>query len=249
MTDPGEIRWANGSVRIGYLGDSRWRVDASGEAARDERGTFELNERALIEHVVSALETVPRGAAVRIAVAPNARALDLGIVAFVAPGVHDEVRVAWRADLVGVLPRHLPNIDVVAAIRDGRARYYHTPFLDYGRNWLGFRCERCWGIGVPLPPDRLGPEFSFDAFTTAPDGAALAARLQATLGARLAASPSPEQTFYRALRELDALGHIDATSNSNPDWYIWASECLTLHWQSDEDNRETGTCHVEYRRR
>jgi hypothetical protein len=240
--DPGEIRWPSGAVRIGYLGEERWRVDASS----DERSAA-----ALVDLLMRALEEGPRGALVPIAAASNSVARDLGIVRFIAPRACDEVRVVWREDLVGKLPPGLPVIDVVAVIADGTEYPYHRPLLDYARYWLSSRGERCRAIGVPLPSERLGSEFSIEAFDASPDRAALGARLDAVVAARVAASRSPQNTFWQVLRELDALGHDCDFSDSDGDWEVWASRHLTATWfgeekDADEDERHPpNTCRIE----
>ncbi len=231
--DPGEIRWASGSVRIGFLGDDRWRVDAVNE----------LSTSALIEHLMRALESGPRGAPVPIAGAPNAVARDLGIVSLRAPRDHKQVRVAWREDLVGVLRPDLPLVDVVASVVDGVERRYHAPLVEYARNWLWFRAERCRAVGVPLPPDRLGDELAASSFESSPDRAALAARLEAVLNARIAASDAPARTFHQAMRELDALGHECTFADTDGKWVMWASHHWVASFHPSEDGR--GTCRVE----
>lgn len=220
-------------MRIGYLGEDRWRVDA----------VDELSSVALIERLMRALESGPRGAPVPIAGAPNAVARDLGIVSFSAPRDHKQVRVAWREDLVGVLRRDLPLVDVVASIADGVERPRHAPLVEYARNWLWFRAERCRAVGMPLPPERLGDELSASSFESSADRAALAARLESTLNARIGASGAPAQTFHQAMRELDALGHDCAFSDTDGKWVMWATRHFVASFHPSEDGR--GTCRVE----
>ncbi len=150
-----------------------------------------------------------------------------------------------------MLPRGLPVIDVVATIAGGTERPHHRPLLDYARYWLSSRGERCRAVGVPLPADRLGPEFSSERFDASPDRAALGARLDAVVAARVAASRSPEETFSQVLRELDALGHDCTFADGDGHWRVWASRHLTATWYGededtdDEERHPPNPCRIE----
>jgi hypothetical protein len=233
--DPGEVRWSSGSIRIGYLGHYRWRLDGKGEVSASE----------LCELMGRELSRAPRGEPVSIWVAgAEKRAIDLGVVSCIAPGLHRDVRVAWRDDLVGSLPARLWPIDVYSVLEANGARWHHTPFSHYLLHWLHHAAERCWGAGVPLPPDRFTDEFSAASFAAAADPAALAARLEAALIARLAVSPDPAATFGVALNELAAHGHECRWSDSDGRWETWASQHILAYRNAAPDGRGPGECGV-----
>jgi len=88
MTDPAEVRWPGGSVRLAYVGGGRWRRGSSTTSLRE---------------IVDAL-------AKRILAAP-------GRVEFIAPGARETIDVVRRDDLIGVLPAGLVPLDVTKPTR------------------------------------------------------------------------------------------------------------------------------------
>jgi hypothetical protein len=231
--DPGQIRWNTGELRIGYLGGARWRV-----AKRDDLGMPTVTEQSEGDLVASLLGELSRAPRREKMPSPAGRTMhSLGLVDFTAPGVSDSVRAVWRTDLEGVLPEAMSLIDVVAVRQ--------SPFGAFARDWLDQHAERCWGSGVPLPPDRFGAEFSAASFDTTPDRHALAAQLEAALLARLHASPDPGDTFHVAVRELEALGHVCTFFDGDGHWEIWCFRHVSLTWEPARDGSRAFDCSVE----
>ena len=194
MSDPVEVRWSAGSVRLGYVGDGRWR-----------RGSSIAPLREIVDAIAKTILASP------------------GRVEFVAPGVEDVIEVVRRDDLIGVLPAGLVPLDVTSPTRQ--------PFVAFAMHWLDWHSERCWADDVARPADRFGAEFSSDAFASSTDRAALAAKLDAALDARVAAAKNPVATFEKAIRELAALGHTSTFADGNGTWSLWSSQWIDVSFE------------------
>lgn len=181
--EPIVFSWKGGEVSVGYLGCLRWRVTGGPAVA-------ELADaRRAATHV---LDQVFKGA---------------------SPGCEVAERAPIRI--------HLPDEDgalhadpkMVNGWSYSGARLHfdigpHDELLPFVTKLLTENADAAWGFGVePQRPTPLGQEFSFEAFSNAPDRGALCRQLASVVAERLRGSAHPPAALELAIKELEDLGH------------------------------------------
>jgi hypothetical protein len=227
-SEPIVFRWNGGEASLGYLGSLRWRVRVGEE-------TIEASHvRSAIGLVFDAIfRGVPRGSEVA-ARSPLELDISREHLRFTAA---PKFTNGWRfrsSDVDGDVGPHGALFDFVAE-RVARA------------------AERAWTIGVePVIRPSLAPRFSFEAFATAPDPAALCRELEAELNLRLRGHPSASTAFDTAMKELEAAGH-DLWSILGD---VWGPDYMTprqgaglrvTRFANEEDDSVANTVAVEFK--
>ena len=168
---------------MGYVGELRWRVVAEGksEEAGNLKGAIDLVFAAVFQGTDEGNEVESR-APVHVKAAGSTLKL-----------VRDERYInGWHfilGDVEGTVGKH----EVLAG---------------FVADHVGRLAHKAWARGVkPRTPAPLGKQFSFKAFASADEPAALCQELAAVLTARIQAHPSPAEAFESAMQELKALGH------------------------------------------
>lgn len=191
--DPLVLRWAGGSLSLGYLGELRWRITTDDEIA---------------------VEPSTQAAA--------RRALDV-IFCGAATGHEVAARAPLELDLAGELetlyadPRLVNGWRLRTRDADGDVGA-HDRLAPFIAERLARVADRAWANGVvPIRPPPLAPRFSFQAFVVTDDHETLCRQLEAALAERMRAHPSAVVAFESAMRELEDAGH-DLWSWADEEW-------------------------------
>lgn len=177
------IQWAAGAVGLGYVGNFRWRVQTADRVV--EADDARAAARLALEHVFR--------------------------------GTTPEREVVERAPIRIRVGGQISTLDVDSRMVNGWTYSSSTHRFDVGphaklaafvADLLARNAETAWAPGVmPVRPQPIGQELSFDAFASAAEPEALCQQLASTLTQRLRASPCPPVAFTQAMQELKQLGH------------------------------------------